>query len=103
MKMSLLILVPLAMGTAAIAQDAPQTPPGAETPAGPESSPPPLASDAPAPPVDDAPAPSASSADTTAAAAPADTANYPACSRSVHDKCVQAQAGRRHMAHHKRR
>lgn len=37
----------------------------------------------------------------TASAMPTDTSNYPKCSRSVTDKCVQAGGSGRGMAHHR--
>ena len=85
MKASLLMIAAL-MGTAAVAQ----TTPDAAAPA-------PAATDATAPVTTDAsaaPAPAAMPAttDAGAATAAADTSNYPVCSRTVTDKCVQRGA-----------
>ncbi len=107
MKTSLLVLASLALGTAAIAQDAsaPQTPPAATpmpdatAPAAPATTAPdasmPAATNsaAPAPDASAMPAPATTSTpDAMATASATDTSNYPTCSRSVTDKCVQRGA-----------
>ncbi len=90
MKTKLILLASFAIGTAAIAQDtAPVAPPPPSTmPATPDATAPATAA-TPAPTTDN----TSATVDTTAAApaAPAavDTSNYPACSASVTDKCVQ--------------
>jgi hypothetical protein len=101
MKTKLILLASFAIGTAAFAQDtapvAPPAPASATAPAGPETTAPaPSEAAAPAPTTTDT---SATVADTTAPVAAleaTDTANYPVCSRSVTDKCVQSHE--RHRA-----
>ena len=116
-----LFLIAALMGTAAIAQTAPDpnapasTPPtSATTPTAPTAAPPAAGMDATAP-----TAPAASSMDATAPAPTAppttsdtslgvannaqtatDTSNYPVCSRSVTDKCVQRGAAHKARRHH---
>lgn len=95
MKTKLILLASFALGTGAIAQDtAPVAPPAPATmPATPDATAPMPAAAS----TDATPAPTSdntsATVDTTAAApaAPAavDTSNYPPCSASVTDKCVQ--------------
>ncbi len=84
MKATLLIAAAL-LGTAAVAQTTPTAP----------------ASDAPASADQTNPSGTAATGDTSMAsnaqAVPTDTSNYPVCSRSVTDKCVQRGAW--HKAH----
>jgi hypothetical protein len=95
MKTKLILLASFAIGTAAFAQEtAPVAPPAPAT----EAAPAVTATDAatPAPTTTDTSATVDAAASAAAPAPATDTSNYPVCSRSVTDKCVQAHE--RHRA-----
>jgi hypothetical protein len=97
MKTKLILLASFAIGTAAFAQE---TAPVAPAPAA-EAAPAVTATDAatPAPTTTDTSATVDTTAAVTAPAEATDTSNYPVCSRSVTDKCVQAHERHRARPH----
>ena len=97
MKATLLIAAAL-LGTAAVAQTTPDANAPASTPAAASTD----AATAPATTPSTAPAMSDTSSGmaSNAQAVPTDTSNYPVCSRTVTDKCVQRGAWHKAHPHH---
>jgi len=95
MKAPLLMIAAL-MGTAAVAQTAPDANAPASTPAASSTD-----AAATAPTTPPASMDTSSGMANNAQAVPTDTSNYPVCSRSVTDKCVQRGAVHKaHRRHH---
>ena len=89
MKATFLIAASMMIGTAAFAQDTTAAPAPAPT----DMSATPAPAAAPA----DVATTASPPASTVAPTPPADTSNYPPCSRTVHDRCVQThELARRH-------
>ena len=92
MKATFLIAASLIVGTAAFAQDTTAAPAPAPTDMSATPAPAPAPMDATAPMTNASPP-----ASTVAPTPPADTSNYPPCSRTVHDRCVQThELARKH-------